>query len=82
VSFSLQPETMAGKSVLVDHKKESSMTTIHSVSDQGSITDSADLPRPDTASVQTSSAMPRPVPSVNDTGRIQFGASCRIPLQK
>jgi hypothetical protein len=82
VSFSLQRETTAGKSVLVDHKKESSMTTIHSVSDQGSITDDADLPRPDTAFVQTSSAMPRPVPSVNDSGRIKFGAAARLPVQK
>jgi hypothetical protein len=58
------------------------MTTIHSVSDQGSIADSADLPRPDTASAQTSSTVPRPVPSVNDTGRIKFGAAARLPVQK
>jgi hypothetical protein len=58
------------------------MTTIHSVSDQGSITDSADLPRPDTASAAARSALPRPLLSVTDTGRISFGAACRLPLQK
>ena len=60
------------------------MTSIQSASDQELITDSVDLPRPETASTLISSAaggatkLPRPLPSVGDTGRISFGASCRI----
>jgi hypothetical protein len=54
---------------------------------QNSIADSADLPRPDAVfpvSDETSfgQALPRPLPDVNDSGRIMFGASCRIPMQK
>jgi hypothetical protein len=47
--------------------------------------DIADLPRPDaptTPASDTPDALPRPVPLVSDTGRIKFGAACRIPLQK
>jgi hypothetical protein len=64
------------------------MTTIHSASDQVFITDNADLPRPDTTSAAISAgpadgvASPRPLPCVNDSGRISFGAGFRIPLQK
>ncbi len=63
------------------------MTTIKSVPDHGSITDTADLPRPDTASLMSSdprndTVSPRPLPSVIDSGRIKFGAACRPPLRK
>jgi len=56
------------------------MTTFRFASNQVSV---ADLPRPDAASVQpVGGALPRPLPAVTDSGRISFGASCRIPLQK
>lgn len=40
-----------------------------------------DLPHPE-AAFATVSALPLPLPAVNDTGRISFGAACRLPLQK
>jgi hypothetical protein len=44
------------------------------------------LPCPDTeASIEASDqvkALPRPMPAIGDTGRIKFGAACRIPLPK
>lgn len=59
------------------------MTTFRTVSDRASL---ADLPRPDTdlTSVQPDAgcALPRPLPAVIDSGRISFGAACRLPLQK
>jgi hypothetical protein len=64
------------------------MTTIHSASDQGFITDNADLPAPDTTSAPLSAGpvgtvtSPKPLPCVNDSGRISFGAGFRFPLQK
>ena len=53
------------------------MTTFQAASNEVSL--AADLPRPDAAptSVQPAGA---PIPAVADSGRITFGASCRIPL--
>jgi hypothetical protein len=60
------------------------MTNIASVSDQGSIIDNADLPRPVVGSVKNSSYsdLPRPLAKVVDSGRISFGAGLRLPLSK
>jgi hypothetical protein len=64
------------------------MTTIQSASDQVFITDNVDLPRPDPTSAPVYAgladgvASPRPLPCVNDSGRISFGAGFRLPLQK
>ena len=64
------------------------MTTFSFASHQASIADSADLPNPEMAStsisceLNTGIKLPRPLPSVIDSGRISFGASCRMPLQK
>lgn len=45
--------------------------------------DLADLPRPDAALTAVEpTALPRPLPAVTDSGRISFGAACRLPLQK
>ena len=60
------------------------MTSIHTALDQAFITDHVDLPRPETTSTSipfaaaAAIALPRPLASVDDTGRISFGASCRI----
>jgi hypothetical protein len=37
---------------------------------------------PDSAGNDAPSALPRPLPSINDTGRIIFGAGCRLPIHK
>ncbi|MEA2739320.1 MAG: hypothetical protein QOH05_2627 [Acetobacteraceae bacterium] len=63
------------------------MTTIQSIPNRDSITDSADLPRPDAADFISSDtgaglASARPLPAVNDSGRIRFGAACRPSIKK
>jgi len=63
------------------------MTIIRTLSDQDPLINCADLPPPDKASELISSAanasptLSKPIPAVNDTGRIIFGASCRIPVR-
>jgi hypothetical protein len=62
------------------------MTTIHSVSDYGSISASTDLPLP-VGSVETSchtvagATLSRPVTLANtvDSGRIRYGSCARLP---
>ncbi|WP_428535397.1 hypothetical protein [Rhodopila sp.] len=49
------------------------MTTFDAASHQASL---ADLPRPDMAVTDIQG----PVPAVTDSGRISFGAACRLPL--
>ncbi len=59
------------------------MTTPVFVSNVNSIADDNDLPHPETmlATIR-SSMLPRPLPGVADSGRILFGAACRLPNQK
>ena len=57
------------------------MTVPIFVSNIDSVADNGDLPRPETA-FGTGSVLPRPMPNVNDTGRISFGAACRLPITK
>lgn len=58
------------------------------ISNNELVADMTGLPSPDTAADATSSdqvatkALPRPMAAINDTGRIKFGAACRIPTQK
>lgn len=58
------------------------MTTPVFVSDQDQSTDAAAVTAVVTVQTTGSAALPRPLSSVNDTGRISFGAACRIPEQK
>ena len=64
------------------------MTTPIFVSSVDAIACNDDLPQPQTAFAPVSvgqdagSALSRPAPSVNDTGRISFGAACRLPGTK
>lgn len=62
------------------------MTTISSMPDQDLSADTDALPCPDTTALTASGSgvnmLPRPLPRVTDTGRIKFGAACRLPVQK
>lgn len=62
------------------------MTTPIFVANFNLVAGNDDLPRPETAAAPASAGqhaptvLPRPAPSVNDTGRISFGAACRLPV--
>jgi hypothetical protein len=58
------------------------MSTANSTSQHASIDLDIDLPASDAAAASKVAAQPRPPIDVKDTGRILFGASCRMPLQK
>ena len=55
------------------------MTTFHAASDQVS---HSDLPRPDgiVAELAAADVHTCPTAAVTDSGRISFGAACRLPL--
>ena len=58
------------------------MTSINFVSDLCPITDSGELPRPDATAAVVSFGTNAPLPSVNDSGRISFGAGMRLPVRR
>jgi len=59
------------------------MTAPVFVSNDDSIASNDDLPRPESMLAATRfSVPPRPLSGVADTGRISFGAACRLPNQK
>lgn len=64
------------------------MTDAITASNQVPVSETDDLPSPGEDSFSPSSGpgaritLPRPIPSISDTGRIKFGAACRIPVQK
>ena len=59
------------------------MTAPIFVSDINSNAANDDLPQPDKASTASrATALSQPTPGTRDTGRISFGAACRLPLVK
>jgi len=62
------------------------MTSAQIVSEQASINNDNDLPRPDaipdSAAPSKATALPRPLSNIHDTGRIRFGGSFRLPAAR
>jgi hypothetical protein len=74
--------------LLVDAKESHVINTSVFISKQDLTSQIADLPSSRDASpadflgAVMINALPLPLPCTTDTGRIKFGAACRIPVQK